>query len=191
MRAPAELATPGVFLLRCPSGYMATQQSQRWAFSRDRHEQGRRDVTYRRLVHAPAALRYRPGPPQSRARLAFPGRSEAKLSRPAAPELVQQPRQCDGRAGPGDVAGTYTGRSEGASVRFRITRKRARSTFTGAISGTRDRLRRSSRSGPAGRMPPQSIDARWRGSVRTGAFGCNGRVYGVLKVSQIVSVKSA
>ena len=67
-------------------------------------------MTYRRPVHVDVQSMYRPryhtgqGRPVS-GRFTFPGRSEAKLSRPAAPELVQLLRQCDGRAWPGDAAG--------------------------------------------------------------------------------------
>jgi hypothetical protein len=170
---------------------MAIQQSQPWAFSRDRYEQGRRDVTYRRQsmygrATIPAGAAPVAGPP----RLSRSVRGEVVPTRclgawPAVPPVrwARRARRC---------RRPYTGRSEGASVRFRYHPGSAparRSQAQSQTPGTR--LLRSSRSGPAGRMPPQSIDARWRGSVRTGAFGCNGGVYGVLKVSQIVSVKSA
>jgi hypothetical protein len=170
---------------------MATQQSQRWAFSRDRYEQGRRDVTYRRQsMYRP---RYDTGQGRPSLGPASPFQVGPRRScpDPLPRSLSSSPASAMGAQGQA-MSPAIHGPKRGCLGMLPLSPASAparRSQAQSQAPGTR--LRRSSRSGPAGRMPPQSIDARWRGSVRTGAFGCNGRVYGVLKVSQIVSVKSA
>jgi hypothetical protein len=134
--APAGPATLAAFLHRCPPGHMAVQQSQYWVFSRDRHEQGRRDVTYRRPVRVPAALRYRPDRPSFGP--AVPSRSvrgEVVPTRwpracPAVPPVrwARMARRCPDRTRaearlPGYASAT--------------ARQRVPSTFTGPIPDTR------------------------------------------------------